>query len=138
MCTCVVGQRDLLFYIVTVRVKGEKGQIYNIWSFLVVFFLQENESLEAQNITLKSDVERLEREKKRLAEVLRLHEPTCAKKRRTTTTATTTQVQKQQQQKSSTTTSSSDLYSCGESGHFLAKRQFGISYLDLDSRCIAL
>lgn len=44
--------------------------------------IKESETLETQNIHLKSEIEKLESEKKRLMEVLSYHEPTCAKKMR--------------------------------------------------------
>ena len=42
--------------------------------------LQESETLEAQNRTLKSEIDRLEGEKKRLMDMLSAHDPTCAKR----------------------------------------------------------
>ena len=41
---------------------------------------QESETLEAQNKTLKSEIDRLEGEKKRLMDMLSAHDPTCAKR----------------------------------------------------------
>ena len=47
---------------------------------------QESETLEAQNRTLKSEIDRLEGEKKRLMDMLSAHDPTCAKRFKEMTT----------------------------------------------------
>ena len=48
--------------------------------------MKESELLEAQNKTLKSEIGRLEGEKKRLMEMLSTHDPTCAKRFKEMTT----------------------------------------------------
>jgi hypothetical protein len=45
---------------------------------------QENESLVSQNLNLKSEINKLEREKKRLMDVLANHETSCPKRHKTT------------------------------------------------------
>lgn len=47
---------------------------------LSFFVPQESETLETQNHTLKAEINKLEGEKKRLMEILALHEPSCARK----------------------------------------------------------
>lgn len=54
--------------------------------FKIKSVLQENESLISQNQNLKSEIRKLEREKKRLIDVLSVHETSCPKRRKTTTT----------------------------------------------------
>jgi len=57
------------------------------FSYKFFTFLQESESLVSQNQNLKSEISKLEREKKRLIDVLAVHETSCPKRRRTTTTS---------------------------------------------------
>jgi hypothetical protein len=53
---------------------------------LFQFFSQESETLVSQNHSLKSEIHKLEKEKKRLMNVLLVHETSCAKRLKPTPT----------------------------------------------------
>jgi hypothetical protein len=48
-----------------------------------LFFFKESETLVNQNQSLKSEIHKLEREKKRLIDVLASHESSCPKRQKT-------------------------------------------------------
>lgn len=158
--------------------------------------MQESDGLEYQNKNLRTEIVKLEQEKKRLMEVLAMHEPSCVKRflnspgdgsegnsqskdeefrvpqapaatanrppSPPTLSAVQSQYQQQQQQQQQPTPydqhqdasneikdvsggggGGNDLRnSCSfenvQPGNFLAKRPFSATYLDMDSRCIAL
>jgi hypothetical protein len=60
--------------------------------------VRENETLVSTNESLKSEIAKLEREKRRLSDVLAGHESSCPKRIKTSTMTSTMTTQQQQQQ----------------------------------------
>ncbi len=103
--------------------------------------------MESHNNHLKVEIVRLEAEKQRLMDMLSGHETSCAKRPRHqhATSASRSAYSAQRPQYSSGVPAiyvedlAGQYDACSaSSSSFLAKRSLGHTYLDLDSRCIAL
>ncbi len=69
-------QRTIILMKVSQRTIRNHGKKYSPH----IQLFQESDTLEAQNKSLKSEIDKLEEEKKRLMEMLSAHDPSCAKR----------------------------------------------------------